>query len=893
MSLSAGSRLGPYEVVAPLGAGGMGEVYRAKDTRLNRTVAVKVLPSDAAGDTDRRERFEREAKAISALDHPHICPLYDVGEHDGTYFLVMPCLDGQTLADRIANGPLSIDQAVKIAIEIASALDAAHRHGIVHRDLKPGNVMLTKSGVKLLDFGLAKLKKTTGPLTYSGMTRLAGDSTHATNPGTGIGTLLGTMPYMAPEQVEGRDVDARSDIFALGAVIYEMLTGERAFKGDSPASVIGAIMKDTPPSIASLQPLTPPALDHVVSTCLAKDPDERWQSAADIARELKWVAGEGTRSVERERPHGARFGFWTGVAATAAVITAMGLVAWPRAKPMATEVVRFPLLPPPGGSFSGTQASVPVIQAAISPDGKQIVFVAARRDTPPSLWVRALDHVSPRMLEGTANAIDPFWSPDSKSVGFFADGRLKRIELASGRVQDICEASYSTRGAAWAPDGTIIFGDASSALVRVASTGGPVTKVLAGEMPTGVANSQRWPQFLPDGRHFLFYTRGGAPDTRGVFVASLDGGVLKRLLDSTMSALYADGHLLVIKDGALMAYPFDPDRLEIAGEPITIASQVGGSSTQQAPMSVSQNGVLVYGGGLRDTGDLQWFDRAGSPLGDPVQSGNFVHMSLSPDETALLTSRVDPLTNTSDIWLVDLTRVASTRITLDPLNDMGATWSPDGSRFVFRSDRGAGNFLYGLSLKGGSREETVYTARDVSFPTDWSADGHILYHTTSARTALDVGAIRLSDQSVIAIAATRFNEYDAHFSPDGKWVAYVSEESGEPQVYVQPFPPTGRKWAVSTNGGAEPRWRGDGRELFFVDRSLRLMSVTVNPKADEFRVLVPQLLFQTRIPKFGMAYRGQLVAAKDGRRFLLNVGPESSVWPSVTVVLNWTAALAQ
>ena len=517
MALTSGTRLGPYEIVSPLGAGGMGEVYRANDARLNRTVAIKILSDESAADADRRERFEREAKAISALDHPNICALYDVGEHQGTYFLVMPCLEGQTLADRLAKGALPPDQAIKYAIEIATALDAAHRHGIIHRDLKPGNIMLTKTGVKLLDFGLAKLKQASGTLTYSG---LAGDTTKA--PGTGVGTLLGTMPYMAPEQIEGRDVDARSDIFSLGAVIYEMVTGERAFKGESPASVMGAILKDEPAPMKTVQPLTPAALDHVVTTCLAKDPDERWQSTADIARELKWIASAGadanvTRLVRR------RSLLWP-AAIAAIVLAAIGAITWPALRPasVTSDVIRLSILPPPNGKFSTPAASVVAPQVAISPDGRLVAFVAESAGVRPHVWVRSLNTLEPRMLPGTTDALYPFWSPDGRSIGFFAQGKLKTINLAGGPATTLSDSPLDSRGGSWSRDGTIIFARAATDVIyRVAATGGPVTSATRFDAARK-ENSHRFPTFLPNSRYFTYVVRSELSENWGVAIASLD-----------------------------------------------------------------------------------------------------------------------------------------------------------------------------------------------------------------------------------------------------------------------------------------------------------------------------------------------------------------------------------
>jgi serine/threonine protein kinase/Tol biopolymer transport system component len=878
MSLTAGARLGPYEIVAPLGAGGMGEVYRAKDGRLNRTVAIKVLPTDAAGNADRRERFEREAKAISALDHPNICVLYDVGEHDGTYFLVMPCLEGQTLAERLAKGALPPDQAIKIGIEIATALDAAHRHGIVHRDLKPGNVMLTKAGVKLLDFGLAKLTKAGAP------TGLA-DTTQAIR--TGMGVLLGTMPYMAPEQIEGRDVDTRSDIFALGAVLYEMLTGERAFKGDSSASVIGAILKDTPPPIRSRQPLAPPALEHVVFICLAKDPDERWQSAADIARELKWVAESASADSTTAVP--ARRRSWmpatAGVIAGAAIVAALAWPAWRTTQPSG-EVMRFAVVPEPGTTFVTSRNSLGVAQFAVSPNGRMLAFVAAEPDQDSTLWVRAMNDITPRKLAGTVGALDPFWSPDSQLVGFFAGGRLKTIHIGTGEIRDLCPASRSPRGGAWSPSGVILFGgDSGSGFSKVIVSTGVVE---AATETTVHSSSHRWPDFLPDGRRFLFYARGDK-DHRGIYVGSLDGDEPIRIIEGMFAGRYSSGHLLTLREGALLAYPFDERAARITGDPIQIALRVAGSSTQQGAFSLSSTGTLVYSGGVNELHRMWWFDRAGKQTPTHVEPAGIVAFRLSPDGTLAALSRVDATLNTTDIWIADFERASTMRLTLDPSNDIAGAWSRDGKRLVFRSDRTGDNFLYGQAAGGGGDEQlTNFSAAN---PTDWTADGRsIVFHQTFAATNSDIGLASLQEGGAQTILIkTAYDEYEPRLSPDGKWIAYVSDESGRPEVYVQTFPISGRKWTISTAGGNEPRWRGDGRELFYLANDGNVMSVSIESNGT-FRARPPQALFQTTARPSRNPYHMVMDAAPDGQRFLVKLLTQGAN-SSLTAVLNWTSLI--
>ena len=857
MGLSPGARLGPYEIVSPLGAGGMGEVYRARDSRLNRTVAIKVLPTDAAGDADRRERFEREAKAISALDHPNICALYDVGEHDGTYFLVMPCLEGQTLADRIAKGTLPVDQAIKIAIEIATALDAAHRHGIVHRDLKPGNVMLTKTGVKLLDFGLAKLKKAEGPLGHSTMVT-----------GTGVGTLLGTMPYMSPEQVEGRDVDARSDIFSLGAVIYEMVTGERAFKGETAASVIGAILKDHPEPMRARQPLTPVVLERMVATCLAKQADDRWQSAADVARALQWSAewGSDAASIVRERRSRLPMAM-VGVAGL--VIGAIAAAGWPSMRPVssADAVLRFGIEPGHGLSFVGSSSSVGALQFAVSPDGRHVVLVAARDNGEPTLWLRTLNDRTSRELPGSAGATEPFWSPDSLTIGFFAGGRLKSVHIGTGEIRDICQASRSApRGGAWSQEGVILFGaDFFTGLSKVTVATGlvePATQV------DGAASSHRWPSFLPDGRRFLFYARG-SENHRGIFLGSLDGTSPVRVLDTVFNGQYANGFLLTVRAGALLAYPFDERGGTISGDP------------------------LVHSGSTNELSRLTWFDRDGRETDPQLPPSDIATFQLSPDSRQVAMTRMDPALGSTDIWIADLERATSARFTLDPANDLAPTWSADGKEIIFRSDRTGENVLYRKASSGGATDNPVGRF-NAATATDVSPDGrHVLFYHTAAGTGADIRSAPLSEpDQQVAIANNEYDEYDGRYSPDGRWIAYVSNESGRAEIYVQPLPSTGTKTIVSTNGGTEPRWRGDGRELFYLAADGKLMAVALTPVGG-IKPGAERALFQTRILTRRSLFRVSVDASADGNRFLLKTPIPDAQPPSLTVVTNWTATLAR
>jgi serine/threonine protein kinase len=879
MTLGAAARLGPYEIVAPLGAGGMGEVYRAKDTRLNRTVAVKILSDASAADPDRRERFEREAKAISALDHPNICPLYDVGEDGGTYYLVMPCLEGQTLAERLEKGALPPDQAVTYAIEIATALDAAHRHGIIHRDLKPGNIMLTKAGVKLLDFGLAKLKKAEGPLGETTMVK-----------GTGVGTLLGTMPYMSPEQIEGRDVDARSDIFSLGAVIYEMVTGERAFKGETAASVIGAILKDDPPPLKKVQPVTPAALDHVVEACLAKDPEERWQSAADIARELKWVAS--APQVFEAAAVGSRARRLPWIAAAAAIVAMTGVLMW-QVRPDRTtpaSVTRLSIMPPAGGKFSSPVSSIVAPQVALSPDGRRVAFVAERPNERPHIWVRALDSIEPRQLPGTAEAFYPFWSPDNNGIAFFANGKLKTISIEGGPPANVTDAPLDSRGGSWNRDGTIIFSPAANAgLYRVQASGGPVTGATRLNTERG-ENSHRFPTFLPDGRHFVYVVRTDSADNWGLSIASLDDPVGRPLLDRVQwqAQVTPQGMVVFLNNSTLLARPFDLKTLSASNSATTIAEGVGSTATAYAAFSASEAGDIVYGERPQFAGELHWFGRNGEPLGAAAPIADYLDFDLSPDGQTVAVSRVDTDQSMADVWTIDLQRQVATRITSDPMNDASVVWSPDGRELAFRSNRRGNADLYRMRSNAASGEEIWMRAGSNLIVTDWSgANGRIIFTNTNATSGFDIWSWDPATQTKPEIAIrTRLNAIQGRLSPNGRWLAYASDESGQWQIYVQPFPPTGEKKQISAAGGVEPRWRGDGAELFFLDATQKLMSVLV-PGGNAFAAAVPTPMFQTRVPLTDNVYRTNYAVTKDGRRFLVNVRQVDAMAAPLTMIINW------
>jgi Tol biopolymer transport system component len=883
MALAAGARLGPYEILSALGSGGMGEVYRARDTRLDRTVAIKILPEVLAGDPQFRDRFDREARAISQLDHPHICMLYDVGEQDRTSFLVMQYLEGETLEARLTKGALPIDQALQYAIQIADALDRAHRAGIVHRDLKPGNIMLTRAGAKLLDFGLAK---TLPAGTTAGLSMLP-----TTPPNlTAQGAILGTFHYMAPEQIDGQDADARTDIFAFGVVMYEMMTGRKAFEGKTPASLFGAILKDQPPPLATVQPLTPSALDRTVRRCLAKEPDARWQTARDLLEELKWIAADGERAAAvattRTRPRD-RAG-WL-VAAASLIVAISTIAVMLDLRPAAPEpvVTRLDVVTPP---------TYDPFSFALSGDGRRLALVVTG-DGISRLWVRALDQVTARPLVGTEGASYPFWSPDGHALGFFADGKLKRVDVASGASQLLADAP-GARGGTWNRDGDILFETQQSGLMRVAETGGTpmtVTHLAAGQ------GSHRWPQFLPDGRRFLFLSTLGQPSTHGVYLGSLDGREPTRLLAGETAAAYAPpGYLLRVIQGGLVAHRFDVERGVVSDESVPVAQSVGtDDGTFHSAFSVSNAGVLAHRPGAVARRQLVWIDRTGKVTGAlrPPDDALLASPQLTPDGRRVGVSR--SVQGNFDVWLIEIARGLLSRFTFDAGNDANPVWSPDGIRVIFQSGRNGRWDLFEKPASGAVDEQPLLVTPQDKVPLDWSPDGRVLlYASQDPKTGSDLWALPLAGKGKpFPVVQTSADEREGQFSPDGRWVSYVSNETGIDEVYIRPFPGPGGKRQVSTNGGVDPRWRRDGRELFYVAPDGKLMAVAIQVETDGRTVSpgAPVALFPTRFASganvnVGFNSRPQYAVAPDGR-FLMNVTVDDPTPSPITIVLNWATAL--
>ena len=892
MPLTTGTKLGPYEILGPLGAGGMGEVYRATDTRLDRVVAIKVLPKHLSDSAEVRARFDREARAVSSLNHPNICTLHDIGHEEGIDYIVMEYLEGETLAARLERGPMALSELLPVAMEVADALDKAHRQSLIHRDLKPGNIMLTKSGAKLLDFGLARSAPDHG--SASDLTQ----SPTVSKPLTAEGTIVGTFQYMAPEQLEGSEADGRTDIFAFGAVLYEMATGKPAFGGRTQASLIASILKEEPRPINELQPMTPPALERLVKRCLAKDPHDRWQTARDIRLELEWVKNAGSQAgvpapVRAKRAGRERMA-WVLVAALGILSAVLGSERFTASVEEPLHA-RFSLLGPPGQNLSPAQPN-----AAVSPDGRAVVFLAVDSLGTNRLWVRFFDRREARPIPGTEGGQLPFWSPDSRQVAIFTpDGKLSSFGVHDGGKTVICDAP-SGRGGAWSPAGTIVFAaSAGGPLYAVPATGGVVRQVT--RLDTTInEEAHRWPQFLPDGRHFLYASlpnREGGFDT---YVGSLDSDLRKRVVTAMGAAVYSPpGYLVYARNRELVAQPFDAGALELNGTAQGIGESPGTDAgwTGAPGVSASTNGVLVHTRVALDKTQLVWFDLDGRRLGMvPLPAGLYFGPAISNDGNRLAVTR--PLESgtgsNSDIWTVDLTRGVATRLTFHNSSNFDPIWSPDDRKLVFVSDRSGQENFFITESNGSGGERLLFESGALFANThDWITRPHCLvYHTLSEKTGFDLWLRMMDgDGEVRPLLNTRFNESDARISPDGKWVAYRSDESGRWELYVQSFPELGNKYRVSTSGcgdyGGEylVEWINGGAGLIYnAGDGVTVMSVEVTTSSG-FSASRPRARF--RMPQTTFSY----AMAPDGERMILNIPADDSAEGALSVVTNWTKAL--
>jgi serine/threonine protein kinase len=875
MGLPTGTRLGPYEVESLLGAGGMGEVYRARDTRLERVVAVKVLPANLSSEPSFKLRLEREAKSISRLSHPYICTLHDLGHDSGRDFLVMELVEGDTLEHRIAKGPLPPEQALRTAIQIAEALAAAHKHGIVHRDLKPSNVMLTKTGAKLMDFGLAK-ESAVAPLSSA----LAEMSTqHAKL--TEEGTIVGTFQYMAPEQLEGREVDARADIFAFGALLFEMLTGQPAFNGKSRASLIAAILTADPKPITTSQPLTPASLERIMRKCLAKDPDERWQSARDLADELRWISEPASQAATiASRSTASKGATWL-FAAVAGVAIVFAAIAW----------FRSPSAPPAAMIF---QAQVPfaVNDVALSPDGSSAAMVAySEASNGNMIWTYPVGGRNPKAIEGTQGASYPFWSPDGKSLAFFADGRLKKLDIDKGQIQTLADAPNG-RGGSWGSKGVIIFSpDATHGVYSIPAAGGTPTEFITTD-PERQETSARWPTFLPDGEHFLFLGANfsGQSEANAIYVGRLGSHERHRVLQASSNALYAAGYLLYVRDRNLWAQRFDLKNFSVSSESRIVAENVlfFPAVFHGAFSAVDARTLIAETGNAANISRLTWFSRKGERLHAVGDAGWFGNLRLSPDARRIALDKTDDDGQNVDVWIHDANTGSAQRFTFTPSLDQAPIWSPDGKQIIYVSNRALGWKILRKQADGSSPDEELASFQaELVTPWDWSPDDQVVLF----RRFSHLWSLTVKDRSIHPLLENVGSIRNARFSPNGRWIAFSSNDSGKAEIYAVPFPLTSGKWQVSSGGGEEPVWAHDGKELFFVAPDGKLMSSAVTA-TDHFEAATPVALFQT--------HRRQTISSqdvfsydvsKDGKQFLLPDKGEKTEAAPLSVYLNWASEM--
>ena len=903
LSVSAGSRLGSYEIVSAIGAGGMGEVYRARDTRLNRDVALKVLPEAYTRDPDRLARFRREALILASLNHPNIAAIYGFEElypsaesaQGAVQALVLELVEGQTLADVIEQRSIPVTEALQVAKQIADALEAAHEQGIVHRDLKPANIKLRSDGtVKVLDFGLAKFG------TGEGRGRDLSQSPTITIGATRDGVILGTAAYMSPEQARGKPIDKRTDLWAFGCVLYEMLTRRTAFTGETGSDTIVAVL-EREPDWNLLPGTTVPAVRRLLQRCLEKDPRRRLHDVGDVRIEIEdalTMAASGGSASPGLVPgvsgpsssHGFRRERAWAAATAAMAVTIIILAALMLRRPAADpRPLRLSVVPPVGTTFTPKDISG-MPHFAVSPDGRRLAFVASAPGARPQLWVQQLETGTAQPLPGTDDATGPFWAPDSRRLAFYARGKLKKVSLEGGVPQDLANVAVNVGSGAWNADGIILFGGAGlNVLFRISEEGGssmPVTKLdpARGEINHG------WPQFLPDGRRFIFNVLSATQENIGVYVGSIDSGDKTQILRSRTNAVYASsGHLLFDQAGALMVQPFDVSSGELSGQASAFGDRVlAAPAPGYLALSIGADGTMAYWNGQAATTELLWFDRSGRPLGKVGASKPYQSPALSPGGGSLLiTEQISP--SRAELWNVDLSSGVPSRLTF-PVGDLSfarfGIWSPDGKNLLYSSIDAEGPHIYQVATSGTSQASLPVGTAGL-FPEDWSRDGRwLVYNSFGPNAATDLWAFNFADQKSRPILEEPSHQLQARVSPDGRWLAYTSDESGVWEVYVRPFPEGKNKRLVSTGGGSQPQWRGDGKELFYVAADNRLVAVPI-VGISTFEVGVSQPLFTTRIPAVLPPWRTNYAVSSDGQRFLVNSVAQEVAPAPITIAVNW------
>jgi eukaryotic-like serine/threonine-protein kinase len=884
VNLTPGTRLGRYEILSLSGAGGMGAVYRARDPRLGRVVAIKVIGPAFETDSNMRQRFEDEARLAAQLDHPRICTVHDFGTDAGVDYLVMEFLEGRSLASRLKSGTVDVSNVIGCAIEMADALAYAHRRGVVHRDIKPGNVLLTANGLKIIDFGLGRLRH----VGHTPSPQVASLDTAPLRPGDSA-SLTGTAQYVAPERLQGFESDHRGDIFAFGAVLYEMLVGRRAFEGATPADVIAAILTSEPPPIGKLEPPYG-ELEWLIRRCLRKRPEERWDSMADVHAILKRIAAPPADVVGS--PRRGRTLRAAGIAAAAllcaALLTELSVVGG-RVRPADDALIAVAISPPAGTTFTA-EGSRQSPQLAVSPDGRMVAFIASVATGTPELWIRPVDSTVARRLPGTDHATCPFWSPSGRSLGFFADKMLKRVDIDGGPPRALASAPNG-RGGTWNGDNVILFApDAATPIYRVDATSGAVqqTRLLSSRGET----SHRWPQFLPDGRRFIYFARSSDERRSGIYVSALDERDETLAIPTNFGAVFAaPDQLLYVAEGALVSSAFDPRTARISGEPRLVVDHIATSGNFYGAFSASTNGVLAYAT-MNATQELAWVDRAGKRLGLASPRSEYVDFRLSPDGRYVAVAEIDPRTNLADLHVLDTIRGTKTRLTSSPATDASPVWSPDARRIVFRSNRDGIHDLFIGSPSRSDDERSLLKTPSSKYPTSWATGGDfIVFHTNDPRSRFDVWGTSVShpDQAR-PLVQTAFDEMQGQISPNERWLAYTSNESGQLQVYVQAMSDGGAKLQVSVSGGFDPRWRADGKELFYIGPDNRLMAVTVTSGETSLDFATPRPLFD--MP--GVLVLSPFLSSYDvdatGRRFLVRVPLEDPRTSPLTMLVHWMAA---